>query len=142
MIAKIKAPKGYKFKITKYKYGDKKNSYDVHVKLYHEGFEIGNVELIQQDNGKYETHSQLDYGYRGQKLGVTMYARAIQWCLDHGYKVSSSGQSSEMAQRVWKSKTLRKFFRITKEIPQINRNLISVYANKDNIAMWRAYAKE
>ncbi len=141
MIAKIKAPKEYKFKITKWRYGDKKQSFDVFVKLYHEGFEVGNVELIQEENGKFETHSFLEYGYRGQKLGVTLYARAIQWCLEHGYPVSSSGQSSEMAQRVWKSKSLRKYFRITKEIPHRNRGL-TYYGSKDNYAMWRAYAKD
>lgn len=81
--------------------------------------EIGHVSLYRQFYPKmrrdhWETHSQLDSRYWGQGLGGTMYAKAIQWCLDRGYKVRSSGASSDMAKRVWNGKKIRQYFSIRK----------------------------
>ena len=76
---------------------------------------IGTVSLVKHYlTGSYVTHSRLDSLYHRRGLGTIMYARAIQWALDNGHVVRSSGNSSDMAQRVWKSKGLRNFFSIRK----------------------------
>jgi len=72
---------------------------------------IGRVTL-ELDCRSYRTHSSLDKIYRGKGLGTLMYAAAIQYALDRGHKVRSSGHTSLNAQRVWKSKGLRKYFKI------------------------------
>ena len=108
-IPKIKAPKGYKFKVSKYYRG-------VIIYLLHGDYNIGSIRLSlshMYDNTFY-THSYLDHCYRGKGLGTLMYARAIQWALEHGKKVQSSYTPSVYARRVWNSQGLRKYFRIIK----------------------------
>jgi GNAT superfamily N-acetyltransferase len=73
---------------------------------------IGYIDLYRDYPKSYTTHSFLDDRYHGKGLGVLMYARAIQWCLDNGFQVKSSGNSSLKARRVWKSKSLRELFNI------------------------------
>lgn len=106
-IARIRAPKGFYFNIVESTY----NVY-VELRLLKNRRKIGRVNLVKDDSKSYETHSSLDAAYHGRGLGALMYARAIQWCLTNGYRVKSSGASSESAQRVWRGKTLRKHFRI------------------------------
>lgn len=125
IIPKIKAPKGYSFKIDTI-------GYRVRVILSHNKKQIGRVSLHKSYYlaKTYETHSSLEEEYRGQGLGVLMYARAIQWALEHGYRIKSSGSTAGYAQRVWESKSLRKYFVIKK-----------TFKMERTCPTWRAYAK-
>lgn len=74
---------------------------------------IGEVRLVKVLNKEaYETHSSLDQEYWGKGLGTKLYAKAIQWGMKNGLKVRSSVAPSTYAQRVWNSKSLRKYFKI------------------------------
>lgn len=106
-IPKIKAPKGYSFKVQKVTANYTKVTLHV-VK----GRQIGYVNLVKVRQDFYATHSGLDSAYHNKGLGALMYARAIQHALEKGWRVSSSGSSSDAAQRVWKGKTIRKYFSI------------------------------
>jgi GNAT superfamily N-acetyltransferase len=122
-IVRIRAPKGFYFNIRETEY----NVY-VELRLLSNKRKVGRVNLVK-DNGKsYETHSSLDARYHGLGYGAKLYARAIQWCHTNGYTVKSSGCSSEMAQRVWRGKTLRKHFRIRTERDEVNRDYDKWYA--------------
>lgn len=113
--ALVRAPKGYYFKIEDY------GNNNFYVRLYDRKNKVGTGPIghIHLTNAygahkKYlMTHSSLNRDYHGKGLGAYMYARAIQFALDNGYKVRSSGGSSEMAQRVWRGHYIRKWFRIT-----------------------------
>ena len=75
--------------------------------------DMGYVNLVRNTyTGSMNTHSQLHPNLRNKGFGTLLYARAIQWALENGYPVRNSGGSSEMAQRVWRGKSIRKFFRI------------------------------
>lgn len=114
---KIKAPRGYKFRITRDRgqYAEDDKWDYVHVTLLNSktNYEVGHIELEKDDN-KWVTHSELNEDLRGQGIGIILYAKAIQYCHRKGWKVSSSGQSSDMAKRLWASKRLRKLFKIIK----------------------------
>ena len=109
-LARVRAPKGYRFEIIP----PETKGYYAYVKLYKKGVHhpIGRISLEPHSNDKYVTHSTLDEPYHGKGLGALMYARAIQWCLDNGYKVSSSSSPSSLAQRVWGGSSLRRYFSI------------------------------
>jgi GNAT superfamily N-acetyltransferase len=111
LTPKIRAPKGFHFKIKNY---DPRSSY-VRIFLFsnNEKTPIGSLDLEKIYRRKaFYTHSRLDERFRGQKLGALMYAKAIQWGLENGYSVRSSGGTSDLAQRVWKGSTIRKYFSI------------------------------
>lgn len=114
---KIKAPKGFYFKV--------KNGYENYFIQLHKtstNRRIGYINLIVCYNPNWlETHSVLDPEYHNKKLGALMYSKAIEWALDNGYRVRSSGCSSPDANRVWQGKTLRSNFRIRTKT-QINYN--------------------
>jgi GNAT superfamily N-acetyltransferase len=122
MSTRVRAPKGFHFTV-----GKENRSCDCHicradtknnkqVNLFFGDKEIGNVTLIfNQKKNSYVTHSWLSYDYHNKGLGSLMYAKAIQWCLDHGYGVSSSNSPSFEATRVWKGRVLRKFFLIRRK---------------------------
>lgn len=57
-----------------------------------------------------------------------MYAKAIQFALQNGWKVRSSECPSDDAKRVWKGKTLRKYFSIKTKKYLPNRAFDSFYA--------------
>jgi GNAT superfamily N-acetyltransferase len=124
-IPKIKAPKGFSFKVKKMS----ANYTRVTLHLA-KGKQIGYVNLSRVRPGFYATHSGLDVKYHNKGLGVLLYARAIQYALEKGWRVSSSGGSSESAQRVWRGKTIRKYFSI---------KLKKGYQPYDD--KWYAYAK-
>jgi len=107
-VAQVRAPSNFKWRIKEI------SRSTVYVTLLHRGNnkKIGAVRLYKQDDGTWETHSDLDFRYRNRGFGARLYARAIQYCLVNGYRVRSSGGSSEDAQRVWRGKTIRKYFRI------------------------------
>jgi len=107
-IPKIRAPKGFTFRVKKV------NQRFTSVTLLKTmaNKEIGHVNLIRVREGYYETHSDLDDEFHGKGLGALMYARAIQHALEKGWRVQSSGSSSSEAQRVWRGKTIRKYFSI------------------------------
>ncbi len=153
-IIDIKLPKPYKFKIEKIEYsylpcgccctsccvyggcsvnGVRSKAEKIKVGLYIADSNIGFVNLIPKGK-ELATHSWLSSNYRNKGLGVLMYARAIQYALENKKRIRSSGESSGDAQRVWKSKTLRKFFRI-------RRYDDSNYPKVDTYATWRAYQK-
>lgn len=133
VIAKVRAPNGFLFKIeerysmphgydgcgckycrSKIRRKPKRYLEEVSVQLYCKNTSkpVGYVNLIRYNPKSFETHSSLDSEYHGKGIGTKMYARAIQWCLENGYKARSSGGSSEMATRVWEGKTLRRYFNI------------------------------
>lgn len=111
-LARVRAPKGYYFEIDEPQFA---GCY-AYVKLYKKGTDryIGKLSLEPWGAKSYCTHSMLDDAYHGKGLGAIMYAKAIQWCLDNGYKVSSSASPSNMAQRVWGGSSLRRYFSIRK----------------------------
>ena len=108
----LRAPKGFFFEIS----GNP--DYEVQVNLIKKwakrNVRVGYVRLenAYYNSGTLETHSWLMSSYRRKGLGALMYARAIQYGLDSGYKVQSSGVSSDMAVRVWEGKYIRRFFHI------------------------------
>jgi len=114
---RVRAPRGFYFKIRTEVY--KGQVVHVNVELFdkkakYSKYSIGEVEPEQLRPKRFVTHSNLRSEYWGKKLGVLMYAKAIAWCLNRGYSVSSSGSSSEMATRVWEGKSLRNLFDIKK----------------------------
>lgn len=135
-ISKVRAPKGYEFRIREAKergryYDDGYRFIKVNLFSKRRGKSVGHVNLVRYSkNESFQTHSNLEEKYRGKGYGALMYARAIQWCLENGHKVASSGASSEDAQRVWNGQTIRKFFKI-----RARRHFNSEYDK------WYAYAK-
>lgn len=144
-IPKIKAPEGFKFFIqhfdgreTVYLYLLKK---DADTKLDRYGYlinmkwsdQIGRITLEKASRDTYRTHSRLDEEYWGKGYGTLMYARAIQWGLEHDYKITSSGSSSEKAKNVWKGNGIRKYFRIHSRMIEYHKG---VYKPR-----WYAYPK-
>ncbi len=140
MITKIRAPKGFRFQIV-----DTYNGYEIRLydqKRKDKDWHIGRVSILKdylpnQATDVYRTHSNLNEPYRDKKLGVRMYARAIQFALEKGFKIKSSGTSSDDARRVWNSKSLRKYFRI-KHIK--NKNYTNTTYG-DRYDTWVAYQK-
>src|SRR5574337_1019205 len=124
-IPKIRAPKGFRFWIVKIN----DNFVKVALRLK-DGREIGRVNLVKAKPGSFSTHSFLDSSFHMKGLGALMYARAIQYALEKRWKVTSSGRSSEYAQRVWRGRTIRKFFSI-----KIKKGSDPAYDK------WYAYAK-
>lgn len=120
----IRTPEGFSVRYRIHIYN--KQIENVYCELYVKGnsYPIGNVEL-ERDMGKvFKTHANLDDKYHNRKLGTLLYAKAIAWVLNHGFKVRSSGDSSDMAKRVWESKGLRKHFNIRKLYVKSNRFLL------------------
>lgn len=129
-ITKVKVPRGFKFKI------DDKRFDNIVIQLFdlkRKNRNIGHVALRKNINNFYETHSYLDEKYRNKGLGTLLYARAIQWCLENGYKIRSSGYASADAQRVWTSNSIRKHFNV--------RKLKSKYTAERAGDTWFAYCK-
>lgn len=61
-----------------------------------------------------------------------MYAKAIQWGLDHGFKMRSSGNPSVYAQQVWNGSSLRRFFSIRKNPDYVYGPKFTVLKQKKN----------
>jgi GNAT superfamily N-acetyltransferase len=155
-IAKIRAPKGFYFHIQPF-YRGRYNSWgyesksgkkvlsNVSVQLRDSKTHraIGTVTLERYYDGKrwLETHSNLDSAFHGKGYGVKLYARAIQWALENGYKIRSSGASSAMAQRVWRGNRIREKFTI-----RAKRAYYTPYGSNKKISdpnseTWFAYPK-
>lgn len=123
-VPTIRAPKGFYFKISCHKSKSINGYCFVNVDLFPNDQKLktvkwpikaGGVQLNSSDGGKYyKTHSYLQEQYHGRGIGAIIYARAIQWALTNKKKISSSGNSSEKALRVWKGKTLRRLFTLRK----------------------------
>ena len=109
---RLSTPAGIKSKIEKVNNWDYKYP-DVFFNIYDavSNEKIGHLDLERYDN-KYVTHSSLDERYRGKGIGLYMYIKALRWCLKNNHRVTSSGCSSSDAQKIWRSKTLRKHFNI------------------------------
>lgn len=116
---KIKAPAGFQFKVS-----DITSYGEVRIELYNSFYRrgtkfrrgIGYILLIWEKRlGAFDTHSYLNDDFRERGLGTLMYSKAIQWCLSRGFPVCSSSSPSPLAQRVWKSKSLNKLFKIEKQ---------------------------
>jgi GNAT superfamily N-acetyltransferase len=105
-MKKVVAPKGYFFRVTKNYYG----GYSVKLFKKRKEGEIGHVNLVRLYSKCYATHSYLSPQFRNKGLGARMYAKAIQWCLERGLRVRSSGSSSDDAQKVWRGSFLKRFF--------------------------------
>lgn len=127
---KIRTPNNFLFQIKSCS-----QNKTVHIYLLDkkENKKVGRVSLHRQLNGIYETHSHLQKKYRGLGLGTKLYSKAIQWCLENGYSIRSSGNSSDEARRVWQGKSIRKFFLIKKKKDKDNPS--SYYDT------WYAYSK-
>lgn len=127
-IAKVVLPKGYKFKIELDGPWGSTYIYLMKDKYPHP---IGRVELEVDwaDKTVLRTHSHLNSLFHHKGFGTLMYARAIQWGLQHKYKVRSSGMTSNMARRVWGGQGLKKYFDIKQ------------HKSKDKKFTWYAYPK-
>lgn len=118
----IRFPKDYSIVIKAYSRTGKKlttlHKKDVgriEVRLMHFKTHIGSVELCKDYYAKkptLRTHSFLNSSYHRKGLGTLLYAKACRWAIQNGWTVTSSGYSSEQAQRVWRGKGIRSFFRI------------------------------
>jgi len=107
-MPKVIAPKGFHFVVRQNPY----DSYSISIKLFKKNKEIGHVNLVREYKGTYSTHSYLEPKYHNKGLGALMYAKAIQWGMEHCYRVRSSGSSSDAAQRMWRGKKITKWFDI------------------------------
>lgn len=92
------------------------------------------VQLIPEP--VFETHSDLSDMYHGRGWGTKLYAKAIQWCLSHGFKVRSSTSPSKFATRVWKSHGLRELF-LVRKVKTVHKDILGRYTTNT----WRAYNK-
>ncbi len=123
----IKVPKEYFLRVQKI------STYEAIVTLHlkSDNRTIGRVSLCHTGRKKkYITHSNLDERYHNKGLGILMYAWAINYALKKKWGVASSGYSSLYAQRVWRSKGLRKYFSI--------KYKMGTTSNQDK---WYAYIK-
>jgi GNAT superfamily N-acetyltransferase len=155
MKKRIRMPEGFWFKFVTHKNATREDKWDmsedtaVLIKLYDKknrfddpywtaNEPIGTIELVKCDKGKRVcTHSDLNDEYHGKKLGALMYAYAIKWGIEHGYKVKSSGSSSTMARRVWAGKTIRSHFKIrSRKHPRLDPKNPEWYS-----PTWYAYKK-
>ena len=131
---KVRAPAGHYFRCTTGKYGD------IYIRLYKKfkscDRSIGLVRLVSMGGKKYATHSNLARKYHHKGLGTLIYSKAIEWCLQRGFRCQSSGYSSEDAQRVWKGKGIRKFFTIKQKQTESG-----TWANPE-YQTWTAYEKK
>ena len=131
----IRLPKGFRFEIRR-ELGCSclscRGIITYVVKLLNGKTEAGTVKLrrarFTSKVKSFETHSYLADEYRGKKLGALMYAKAVQWCLRRGYRVSSSTSPSAFAQRVWNGKTIRKYCRIIKRPSGLGTTQYHCYA--------------
>ncbi len=152
LVRSPKVPKGYYFKIHReYDPWEDGDDYTIEVELFHKDWNdgkrsIGGVTLQKAGETKkgvqiWETHSSLSSLYWNKKLGVSMYVRAIKWCLDRGYKVCSSDCTSDMAENVWTGKTIRKYVHIIKRKRTVTYN--GYYGNDTHTYIrWHAFAKK
>lgn len=121
---RVRAPNGFnvRYRVETHR----KKIYNVYCELYDRAkgtyYAVGNVELVQTGNKGFATHSNLDPEYWNRGLGTLIYAKAIAWALNHGYKVQSSGGSSDMAKRVWSGRGLRQLFDIQKRTRKYTYN--------------------
>lgn len=107
-MKKVIAPKGYFFRIIKDAYYC--TSIQLHKRNKRGTKEVGHVNLVREYSACYSTHSYLSPSYRNKGLGALMYAKAIQYGIEQGWRVRSSGGSSTEAQRVWRGSTLKRWF--------------------------------
>jgi len=128
---KIRTPNNFLFQIKSSNHNKIVHFYLLDKK--EENKKIGRVSLYRQLNGIYETHSYLNKKYRGLGLGTKLYSKAIQWCLENGYSIRSSGSSSDEAMRVWQGRSIRKLFRIRKKKDKECPSFIN--------DVWYAYSK-
>jgi len=109
----IEAPEGYSFEFARVMHQSDFASIHLH---HGDNRFVGHIclEWVDRHNhGKgLQTHSKLLKEYHGKKLGVLMYAYAINYALLQGYSVRCSRNRSYMAKRVWMGKTLRSMFHI------------------------------
>jgi GNAT superfamily N-acetyltransferase len=127
-VPKTRAPKGFHWEIRDF-------GYSVYIQLLDaKDRTVGRITLhrvTERPTPQYETHSHMDEKYRGRGWGTKIYTRAIQWCLERGYRIKSSGSSSDMAARVWKSRGIREKFAIRKHQDPYS----------DAYSTWFAYTK-
>jgi|SRR5579885_2002096 len=131
---RLRAPKGFRIQYRKISYDGRLET--VEVELYdragNKTYPVGHVSLERHTKDSFVTHSNLDQAYWNRGLGTLIYAKAISWCLNHGYRVRSSGGSSDMAKRVWSGKGLRQTFDIQKRVRRYTYNTAET---------WYAYKK-
>lgn len=72
------------------------------------------LELKHVDHNTWETHFPLDlpFKYQNKRLGIYFYSVVADFACQSGIKMVSSDRYSESAERMWKSKTLRKFYNV------------------------------
>ncbi len=89
--------------------------YQIQLFIDHD-YMIGEYFLVPiDDNGTYETHADITQAYRGQGLGILMYAKVFDFALRKGFKLVSSNKPSVDAIKTWKSKRLNDLFSIKKK---------------------------
>ena len=130
VLPTLRAPKGYHFKV------ERSGKYHTYIRLFDSTkMQVGYISLVKLNYNdtekRWATHSYLRYDLHGKGLGALLYSKAIEWGLKHGYKIRSSGASSDMAQRVWKGKSLRQYFSIRHRANKIH-----------SAGTWYAYPKK
>lgn len=75
---------------------------------------VGTLTLRSINKTTYETHSELNCSLHNKKIGLWMYCLGADWCRLNKLKLKSSDSYSDEAGRLWNSKTLRKYYNLTK----------------------------
>ena len=75
---------------------------------------VGRIELWPYKKNFWETHSNINWPYKGRGFGVKLYAKAISYAKRKNMRISSSSCYSDDAKKLWQSKRLRKKYKIYK----------------------------
>lgn len=76
-------------------------------------YHIGYVVLERVKGNFYETHSSIGRPSEwGKGYGIYLYSKAFDYAFKHNIKIASSNHPSRYATRVWKSNTLRQYYKI------------------------------
>lgn len=72
------------------------------------------LELIHVESNMWESHFPLDlpFKYQNKRFGIYFYSVVADFACQSGIKMVSSNRFSDLAERMWKSKTLRKFYNV------------------------------
>lgn len=86
-----------------------------YIDFFWEGEHVAEIYICKTRWGFWETHSWLSNKFHGKGLGLQIYKRAIALARRKGFDIASSTNYSAMAERLWKSKRLRKKHKIVKK---------------------------
>ena len=88
----------------------------IRIDIYDGNRYLGDLVMVKTKYGFWETHcSGIPHDYKGKGLGIALYKEAIKEAKKRKIKLRSSLTTSPEAIRVWKSRRLRKQYRIVKQ---------------------------